>query len=73
MQLNTNCVRVERATRKARPLDRALAFLDPLLARAALIVKGDNILCLTAQVRNDEADAWAFLSRPRRSPLFDRS
>jgi hypothetical protein len=36
---------------------RALAFLDPLLARAALIVKGDDILGGARHVGDDEADA----------------
>jgi hypothetical protein len=40
-----------------RPLDRAFAFFDPLLARAALVVEGDDILGGSRHVGDDEADA----------------
>src|SRR5262249_2095570 len=40
-----------------RPFDRALAFLDPLLARAALVVERDHALGRAAHVRHDEANA----------------
>jgi hypothetical protein len=43
--------------RSPRPLDRALAFLDPLLACSALVVEGDDILGGAYHVRHDEADA----------------
>src|SRR5262249_28219295 len=39
------------------PFDRALPFLDPLLARAALVVERDHALGRAAHVRHDEADA----------------
>ena len=38
------------------PLDRALAFLDPLLRRAALVVEGDEALGRPDKVGNDKAD-----------------
>jgi hypothetical protein len=56
MQLEADGVRVERATRQPRPLDRALTFLYPLLARPTLIIKADDILRLASQVRDDEAE-----------------
>src|SRR5262245_47615579 len=43
--------------RQPPPLDRALAFLDPLLARPALVVEGNDALGRAAHVRHDEADA----------------
>ena len=45
------------------PLDRTLAFLDPLLRRAALVVKGDDALSWPRQVGHDEADARVKLTR----------
>jgi hypothetical protein len=40
----------------ARPFDRALALLDPLLASAAFVVESDDIFGGT-RVGDDEADA----------------
>src|SRR5215831_15435118 len=40
-----------------RPLDRAFALLDPLLARPALVVESNDALGRAAHVRHDEADA----------------
>jgi hypothetical protein len=40
-----------------RPLDRAFAFLDPLLARPALVIEGNHTLGRARQVGDDEADA----------------
>ena len=57
MQLKTHRIGGERAARQARPLDRVLAFLDPLLARPALVVEGDDILGGSRHVGDDEADA----------------
>jgi hypothetical protein len=57
MQLKPNRVRAERAAREPRPLNRAFAFLDPLLSRSALVVKTDDILRRMTQVRDDESDA----------------
>jgi hypothetical protein len=37
VKLETNRVGGKRPARQLRPLDRALAFLDPLLTRAALL------------------------------------
>ena len=56
MQLETNRVGGEGTARKARPFDRALAFLDPLLRRAAVVVEGDDPLGRARQVGDDEAD-----------------
>src|SRR5262245_11388432 len=39
-----------------RPLDRALALLDPLLACSAFIVEGNDIFGGPRHVRHDEAD-----------------
>src|SRR5262249_24393838 len=41
----------------SRPLDRAFALLDPLLARPALVVESNDALGRAAHVRHDEADA----------------
>src|SRR5450756_2589915 len=45
------------------PLDRALAFLDPLLARPALVVEGDDPRGRSGHVGDDEADARIKLAR----------
>jgi hypothetical protein len=52
----------ERGARKFRPFDGVLAFLDPLLRRAATIVKLDHILRVLVQVGHDEADTREQLS-----------
>jgi hypothetical protein len=39
MELKANGVRGKRAARQPCPPDRAFAFFDPLLRRAALVVK----------------------------------
>ena len=44
MKLEPHGVGRERPARQPRPLDRALALFDPLLCRAALVVKGDDSL-----------------------------
>ena len=43
-------------------LDRAFAFLDPLLARPALVVEGDDPLRRSCHVGDDEADTRIKLS-----------
>jgi hypothetical protein len=55
VKLQPNSACVERATRKPRPFDRTLAFFDPLLRGAALVVKRDHVLSHDRQVRDDEA------------------
>src|SRR5260221_8452928 len=57
MKLEPHGVGGERSARQSRPLDRAFALLDPLLARAALVVERDHALGRAAHVRHDEADA----------------
>src|SRR5262245_5073226 len=57
MKLEPHGVGRERPARQPRPFDRALAFLDPLLARATLVVERDHALSRAANVRHDEADA----------------
>jgi hypothetical protein len=44
MKLKPHGVGRERQAQQPRPFDRALAFLDPLLARAALVVERDHAL-----------------------------
>src|SRR6266699_5226695 len=44
MKLEPHGVGRERPARQPCPLDRGLAFFDPLLARAALVVEGDHPL-----------------------------
>src|SRR5262245_31604892 len=57
MKLEPHRVGGERSARQSRPLDRALAFLDPLFARPALIVEGDDPVGRARQVGDDETDA----------------
>src|SRR5262245_40545797 len=57
MKLEPNGIGGERSARQPRPLDRPLAFLDPLLARPALVVEGHDALSRAAHVRHDEAEA----------------
>src|SRR5215813_13334941 len=63
MELEANGVGGEGATGQPGPFDRALAFLDPLLRRATLVVKADNALGRPRQVGHDEADSWVKLFR----------
>jgi len=44
--------------RQPRPLDRALAFFDPWLCRAAFVVKGDDPLGRARQVGDDVSRRW---------------
>src|SRR5262249_2217694 len=57
MKLEPHRVGGERSARQSRPLDRAFALLDPLLARPALVVECNDPLGRAAHVRHDEADA----------------
>src|SRR5262252_705188 len=57
MKLEPHGVSRELPARQPRPFDRVLAFLDPLFARAALVVERDHALGRAAHVRHDEADA----------------
>src|SRR5215472_7599734 len=57
MKLEPHRVGGERSARQSRPLDRAFALLDPLLARPALVVESNDALGPAAHVRHDEADA----------------
>src|SRR5262249_49256047 len=63
MKLEPHRVSGERSTRQSRPLDRAFALLDPLLARPALVVESNDALGRAAHVRHDEADTGIKLSR----------
>jgi hypothetical protein len=49
--------------RQSRPLDRAFALLDPLLARPALVVESNDALGRARQVGDDKADARIKLAR----------
>jgi hypothetical protein len=44
MKLEPHRVGRETLTRQPRPLDHALTFFDPLLARPAFVVEGDDPL-----------------------------
>jgi hypothetical protein len=57
MKLEPHRVGGERSARQSRPLDRAFALLDPLLARPALVVESNDALGRAAHVRHDDADA----------------
>jgi hypothetical protein len=54
-----------------RPLDRALALLNPLLRRAALVVEGVDTLGRPRQVGHDETNAWIKLARMPLDPGHD--
>jgi hypothetical protein len=56
VKLEADRVRGERVAGKTGPSDRALALLDPLFARAALVVEGDDIFGRPRQVGDDEAN-----------------
>ena len=56
-QLQPRRVVLEPPAGQLRPLHRVLAFLDPLLRRAALVVEVDDLLRVPLQVGDDEADA----------------
>src|SRR5215813_6169312 len=62
MKLEPHRVGGECLARQSRPLDRAFALLDPLLARPALVVESNDALGRAAHVRHDEADAGIKLS-----------
>jgi hypothetical protein len=63
VKLETNRVGGEGTAGKSRPFDRSLALLDPLFARAALVVEGNDILCRSRHVGDDESEAGIKLSR----------
>jgi hypothetical protein len=50
MELEPHGIGRERPARQPRPFNRAFAFLDPLLARAALVVERDHALGRAAHV-----------------------
>jgi hypothetical protein len=50
MKLEPHRVGGERSARQSRPLDRAFALLDPLLARPALVVESNDALGLAVHV-----------------------
>jgi len=62
VQLKTYRVGGERAARQAHPLNRVLAFLDPLLAGSAPVLEGDDPLGRSRQVDDDEANAGTKLA-----------
>src|SRR6266478_5578421 len=57
MQLEPDGVRAERHAREPGPLDRVLAFLDPLLRRPPPVVESNHLLGRAMEVRHDETDA----------------
>src|SRR5262245_13710620 len=64
MKLEPHRIGGERSARQSRPLDRAFALLDPLLARPALVVESSDALGLAAHVRHDEAEPLACCCAP---------
>ena len=48
VKLEADGIGGEGPTGKSRPFDRSLAFFDPLLAGAALVVEGDDMLLAAA-------------------------
>ena len=63
MELKAHRVGGEGAARQAGPFDRVLAFLDVLLAGAALVLEDDDALGRARQVGDDETDARVQLAR----------
>ncbi len=63
VKLEPSLVVAKLAARQPRPLDGVLAFLDPLLRGAALIVEGHHPFRWSAQVGDDEADAGVQFAR----------
>src|ERR1044071_2556995 len=63
MELKTHGIGGEGTARQPRPFDRALSFLDPLLARAAPVIKGDDTLGRSRQVGDDEPHTRIHLAR----------
>ena len=63
MELRTHGIGGEGAARQPGPFDRVLAFLDVLLAGAALVIEGDDALGRPRQVGDDEPDARVQLTR----------
>src|SRR5437879_1470751 len=61
--MNASTYLRERPARQPRPIDRTLAFLDPLFARAALVVERDDPFGGAAHVGDDEPNAWNKLPR----------
>ena len=57
MKLEPDGIVAKPAARQPRPFDRVLAFLDPLLRRASLVIEGDDPFRRSAQVGDDESDA----------------
>lgn len=53
----------KRAAREPRPLDRALAVLDPLFASPALVLEGDDIFGDARHVGDNKSDARNKLAR----------
>jgi len=56
VQLKADGIGCEGAARQPGPFDRALAFFDPLLRLAALIVEGNDALGPPCQVGDEEPD-----------------
>jgi hypothetical protein len=62
-KLKANRVGGVRAAGNLRPFDRALALFDPLLARAALVVEGEDVIGAARHIGDDESDARIKLAR----------
>jgi hypothetical protein len=59
MELQPRRVSREAAARQPTPDDGVLAFLDPLLGRAALVVEGDHPLGRSRHVGHHDVHLWA--------------
>src|SRR5580704_5823060 len=57
MKLKPDRIGGERTARQSCPSDRALALLDPLFARPALVIEGDHTLGGSRHVGDDESNA----------------
>ena len=63
MKLEASRVGSEGTAPQPRPLDRALALLDVMLASAAVVVEADDALGRPRPVGDDEADTRVKLTR----------
>ena len=62
-QLKADLIINEIMTRKPRPVQGVLTFLNPLLRCASLVIELDHIAGFPTEIRDYEVDSWKKLSR----------